>query len=280
MSKYKLISDKWENEINNLLLRYDSVDFINNYDSVVKIFNGVTNDIPEKKRISTGRYSVVKELGVCFYYQLCSYDRDVVAFGNNFFEYTQGDSFIRSLGVQIICLNALANGPNENFLLFMENAATDEDWILRECSSGFIRRVVKEFPSEMHKWYLEMVKSDNPFKRRFACESLRPVVENSWFKKKPEYPFSIIENLYEEPCEYPRSSIGNSLSDWLRIDENFTLPIVKKLAMSKNKNSRWIAFRSLRNIVKVKPIEVMDILGVDEYVYKDRKFYRNNLNIK
>ena len=121
-----------------------------------------------------------------------------------------------------------------------------------------------------------MVKSKNPMQRRFACESLRPVADNGWFKKNPDFAFSIIENLYKEAEDYPRTSVGNSLSDWMRVDEKKTLKTVKELANNGNKNSYWIAYRACRNLVKKKPKLVLDMLKTDQYIYKDRKFYRRD----
>ena len=41
-------------------------------------------------------------------------------------------------------------------------------------------------------------------------------------------------------------------------------------------NSRWIATRACRNLVKQEPVRVMDLLGVDEYRYKDRVYKRSD----
>jgi len=51
--------------------------------------------------------------------------------------------------------------------------------------------------------------------------------------------------------------------------------LVGDLVASGDPNSGWIAHRACRNLVKVDPRRVMDLLGVDEYHYKDRNFYRN-----
>jgi hypothetical protein len=135
-----------------------------------------------------------------------------------------------------------------------------------------------KYPDEMHRWYKMMVVSNDPMKRRFACESLRPVADNQWFKKHPDFVFPIIEKLYRESDKYPRTSIGNSLSDWMRIDEERTLKIVRKLAGSGDKNAYWIAYRACRNLVKKKPLLVMEILKTDRYVYKDRRYYRDAID--
>jgi 3-methyladenine DNA glycosylase AlkC len=68
--------------------------------------------------------------------------------------------------------------------------------------------------------------------------------------------------------------VGNNLSDLARRNPDLILGIVKDLVESGDKNSYWIAYRACRNMVKNAPEEVMDILAVDEYHYKDRNFYR------
>ena len=99
-------------------------------------------------------------------------------------------------------------------------------------------------------------------------ESLRPVVENKWFHKNPDYALGIIRHLFQESAPYPRTSVGNSLSDWLRVDKVVAWPIVEELGRNGDKNSHWIAYRACRNLVKKEPLKVMDLLGVEEYKYK------------
>lgn len=100
--------------------------------------------------------------------------------------------------------------------------------------------------------------------RRFACESLRPVADNDWFKKHPDFALSIIKNMFTESSAYPRTSVGNSLSDWMRIDQERTLKTVRELVASGDKNSYWIAYRACRNLVKKEPLLAMDILKTDQ----------------
>jgi 3-methyladenine DNA glycosylase AlkC len=109
-----------------------------------------------------------------------------------------------------------------------------------------------------------------------VSESLRPVVENRWFHKNPEYALGIIQYLYTESAPYPRTSVGNNLSDWTRVNEEIAWPIIKSLAESGDKNSYWIATRACRNLVKKKPLQVMEILGVEEYKYKSRVYKKGD----
>ena len=107
-------------------------------------------------------------------------------------------------------------------------------------------------------------------------ESLRPVVENRWFHKQPDYALGVIRHLFQESDPYPRTSVGNNLSDWMRVDSGTAWPIVQELARSGDSNSYWIAYRACRNHVKKEPLKVMDLLGVDEYKYKSRIHKRSD----
>lgn len=232
--------------------------------------------IPEKKRISYGRYSIVKQLGLMLYPMLKETGIDVFYFAFEIFKASKHDQFVRSLAVQIISIYGLETKNLSKVLPVFKKAAVDENWIMRECSAGFIRKLVKKYPERMNRWYLKQVKSKNPMLRRFASESLRPVADNLWFKKHPEFTFSVIKNLFTESVPYPRTSVGNILSDWANIDNEKIYKIVEDLVSSHDKNSYWIAYRACRNLVKKEPIRVMDLLGVDEYKYKKRIYYRKD----
>ncbi|MBN2051216.1 MAG: hypothetical protein JW760_12260 [Spirochaetales bacterium] len=243
-------------------------------ENLTRLIERVRSDIPEKKRISLGRYSIVRDLGLEMYPLLAESGVDAFAFGVSLFEKRDADPFVRSLGVQLVSIHGLEPGSLDEVLEVFRRAAADEDWLVRECSAGFVRKLVKEYPEELRRWYLAMVRSEDPLKRRFASESLRPVADNRWFRNNSDYVFSIIEHLFTEPDAYPRTSAGNALSDWMRIGEERTRALVERLAKSGNRNSYWIAYRACRNLVKKDPLWVLDTLGVEEYKYKDRFFAR------
>jgi 3-methyladenine DNA glycosylase AlkC len=235
-----------------------------------KLIDTIYKDIPEKKRISTGRYSIVKTLGQELYPRLREAGIDLQEFAAGIYENNDIDRFVRSLGVQLYALYGMETSDLDTVHLIFETAAGDEDWIVRECSSGFIRKLVKKYPDEMKSWYLEMVYSDDPHQRRFVSESLRPVVENRWFHKCPDYALGIIKNLFFESAPYPRTSVGNNMSDWMRVNQEVAWPIVVELARNGDKNSYWIAYRACRNYVKKEPLKVLELLEVEEYKYKTR----------
>ncbi len=237
-----------------------------------RIIGRIHTDIPPKKRISIGRYSIALEIGIALHPLLSEAGVDPHEFGVSLFRAAGADPFVRSLGVQLVSLCGLESGKLGTALPIFEEAADDADWLVRECAVGFIRKLFRKYPGEVGNWYRRMAAAAEPNKRRFACESLRPVAENAWFRSRPELVLPIIEPLFAESAPYPRTSAGNSLSDWMRIDSERTWAIVERLAKSGNRNSWWIAYRACRNIVKREPERVMRLLGVDTYKYKDRVF--------
>jgi 3-methyladenine DNA glycosylase AlkC len=277
-NKFQLINPAHQTVLFGLVEKATNADISTISDNLAKLIEQIRADIPEKRRISYGRYNVVKHMGLEMYTAMEKAGIDVFNFSSDIFDNLRHDHFVRSLAIQLISVYGLETKDLEKVLPKFEAAAADSSWEVRECASGFVRKLTKMYPTEMHQWYLTMVKSKDSQQRRFSSESLRPVADNRWIRKQPEFAFSIIKHLYTEPDSYPKTSVGNNLSDWMRIDEDRTYRIVEKLAKNGNKNSYWIAYRACRNLVKIKPVEVMSLLGVEEYKYKDRVYHRCEYN--
>jgi 3-methyladenine DNA glycosylase AlkC len=128
----------------------------------------------------------------------------------------------------------------------------------------------------MQKYLLGLVESDDPNLRRFVSETLRPVQENKWFYKEPEFSLSVLRHMFRERDSYPRTSVGNNLSDLARRLPELVYGLVEELVANGDKNSYWIAYRACRNLVKKEPLRVMDLLGVDEYKYKKAVYKRGD----
>ena len=80
--------------------------------------------------------------------------------------------------------------------------------------------------------------------------------------------------MFNEDSPYARTSVGNNLSDLAKKFPNAVYDLVRQLVNSGDDNSYWIAYRACRNLVKMDPIKVMDLLRVDEYRYKKRIYQR------
>ena len=145
-------------------------------------------------------------------------------------------------------------------LPYFETAAASDDWELREHTQMFFRKLIKKYPGEMKPYLKNLAKSRDANLRRFAAETLRPVQENRWFYKQPEYPLSILRTMFRESAEYPRTAVGNNLSDLARRQPDMVYDIVGELTASGDKNSYWIAYRACRNLVKSDTIKVLDLL--------------------
>ena len=158
----------------------------------------------------------------------------------------------------------------------MKSAASSSDSNIREFSQMFFRKLIKKYPDEAKEFLLKLVSSDDPNIRRFVSETLRPVQENRWFYDDPDYSPSILKNMFKESSAYPRTSVGNNLSDLARKLPDLVYGLVGELVSSGDKNSYWIAYRACRNLVKDDPIRVMDLLEVNEYKYKKRIHRRDD----
>jgi 3-methyladenine DNA glycosylase AlkC len=158
---------------------------------------------------------------------------------------------------------------------FFASAAGSEAWVIREFSAGAFRKVIDPNKILVQDWLVHLAQAADPKLRRFSSETLRPVVQNKWLNKEPEYSLTVLRLMFREAHPYPRTSVGNNLSDLSRRQPELIFSLAQNLAASGDANSRWIAYRACRNLVKKDPGRVMDLLGVDEYHYKDRNYVRN-----
>jgi len=230
------------------------------------------DNIPENKRMSFGRVYTVQVLSRYLFSSLAEANAKVYEIGATLFEKSED---FQSKGVALGILSFYGINDYEKVLPFFEASASSADWNMREFAQMFFRRLIEKWPDEMKEHLLKLTGSKDPNIRRFVSETLRPVKENSWFYKRPDYSLSILRNLFRENSEYPRTSVGNNLSDLARHLPDLVFGLVKELVASGDRNSYWIACRACRNLVKKEPIRVMNLLQVDEYRYKKRVYKRS-----
>ena len=231
-------------------------------------------NIPDDKRISYGRYYTIKTLSAYLNQQLENEGLPVFEFATYLFE---NSLYPTEKGVALGMLSYCGETDLQAVIPYFLEAASRQEWEVRENAQAFARRLIKAHPQQMKELYLQLVHSEDRFIRRFVSESLRPVSENRWFQKDPQYPLSILRHLFYEHAAYPRTSVGNNLSDWARKEPEMVYDIVAELAASGNKDAFWIAKRACRNLVKKDPLRVMDLLGVDQYKYKKRIHRREDI---
>jgi 3-methyladenine DNA glycosylase AlkC len=180
----------------------------------------------------------------------------------------------RLVGIPIFMMAEYGKTDPAGVLDFFARMADSENWEVREFAASGVHRLIKPCRQIALPWLKVAAQSDSPRLRRLVSETLRPVTDNRWLHNEPETSLKILRLLFQEAHPYPRASVGNNLSDLARRNPELILGIVQELVESGDKNSYWIAYRACRNLVKQDPERVMDLLGVDEYHYKDRHFYR------
>jgi 3-methyladenine DNA glycosylase AlkC len=269
----EILDGELEKKIQNIV-----DDFLRNeYDLAIRdicnILDELYNNIPDSKRISYGRVYTIKVLSEYLYTHLAEIDAPIFQITVSIFE-KSGD--FKAMGVSLGILSFYALRDFERTLPYFKSAAASADWDTRELSQMFFRKLIRKYPDKMKKHLLQLAKSSDDNIRRFVGETLRPVQENRWFYKNPEYPLSILKHMFQENSAYPRTSVGNNLSDLARHLPDLVYDLVKELVDSRDSNSYWIAYRACRNLVKKEPIKVMDLLKVDEYKYKDRLYRRSD----
>jgi 3-methyladenine DNA glycosylase AlkC len=227
--------------------------------------------IPEKQRISTGVTWVVQKMAQLFMQQ------------------TAGDNTIKQLalqlqkaiphndqllGVAIFMMSEYGKTHLDEVTAFFTIVSDSPDWVTREFAQGGFRQLITSNKDAVIPWLTEMATCDNPNQRRFVSETLRPVTVIKWVQKEPQYSLQVLRLLFEEHHPYPRTSVGNNLSDLSRKNPDLILSIASGLAASGNSDSYWIAYRACRNLVKQYPDLVLDLLNTDTYQYKERKYHR------
>ena len=225
--------------------------------------------IPEKQRISRGITWVMQHIGSLFS-QTCQ-STELKEIGRLLFGNLAKEDTL--LGVPIFIMGEYGKSNPPETYIFFEEVADSSDWIVREFAQAGFRPVIGASKELVSGWLKEMAVAERPNLRRFVAETLRPVTTNRWMNQQPEYSLDILGLLFREAHPYPRTSVGNNLSDLSRRQPELIFENVIALVESGDPNSYWIAYRACRNLVKNDPGRVMQILGVGEYHYKDRNFY-------
>ena len=269
-----LLTDKLESTIQEtILVPALRGEYARAVSAISPVLDELHANIPEKKRISYGITHTVKVLAEHLHAHLAGEGAPVFEIASKLYNHSKTH---QEAGVTLGILAEYGLSDYPPVLPFFERAAASQDWILREFTQMFFRRLIKKHPAEMQAFLLRLVKSEDPNLRRFVSETLRPVQENKWFCKEPDYSLTVLRHLFRESASYPRTSVGNNLSDLARRLPELVYGLVEELVASGNKHSYWIAYRACRNLVKKEPVRVMDLLGVDEYKYKKAVYQRGD----
>jgi len=241
--------------------------------SLPQILDLLYAQIPQNRRVSFGRVYTIKVLSDYIYNQLANRNVAVYPIASQLYELSH-EEWAKGVVLGVLSHHGLRN--LQDVLPHFTKAATSSKWEIREFTQMFFRKLIGKYPDELRTYLLTAVKSEDANMRRFVAETLRPVQENQWIYLKPEYSVSILRYLFTEVEAYPRTAVGNNLSDLARRLPECVYELVEELVQSGDKNSYWIAYRACRNLVKEEPLKIMNLLGIDEYRYKKQIYRRRD----
>jgi 3-methyladenine DNA glycosylase AlkC len=242
-------------------------------DGIAQIVDNIHAKIPDNKRGSYGIVYVIKVLSEYLYSRQLEAGVPILPAASHMLR-ASADAKCRGVSLGLLSLHGVDD--LKSVLPHFESASASPDWGTREFAQMFFRRLIGPHPEEAREYLLRLARSEDVNVRRFVGETLRPVRENRWFYQNPDYPLSIIREMFKESSAYARTSVGNNLSDLARQCPETVYDVVRELVDSGDKNSYWIACRACRNLVRREPTKVMDLLKVDEYRYKERIYRRSD----
>jgi len=127
-----------------------------------------------------------------------------------------------------------------------------EEITKRNTGEYAIRPYIRMYPNDCLKIIREWAVSDNFHLRRLASEGLRPKLPWSpkldTFIHNPNPVFDILELLKEDPVMFVKKSVANHLTDWLKVNPDPTIALLKKWNSSDNIHTKWIIKRATRKI--------------------------------
>lgn len=233
--------------------------------------NEIYTAIPDRLRIGRGITWVVERISLLFATQGLA-DETLRELALIIFHRLPEDDLLIGVAIFLMADYGVRH-PLEAFRFF-ETSARATHWDVREFTAGAFRKVIQPNKEIVLPWIKKQAQDPDPNTRRFASETLRPVTYNKWLNLNPEYSISVLRLMFKEAHPYPRTSVGNNLSDLSRQQPQLILSVVDELVASNDVNSYWIAYRACRNLVKKDPQRVLNLLKVQEYHYKNRKFYQ------
>jgi 3-methyladenine DNA glycosylase AlkC len=256
------------NQILSLLKANNIKSAINNLE---KLKTNIHSAIPEKQKIGKGITWVLNKISSLIIKQ--SKFSDLKTIAEILYNNINDDKML--LGIPVFLMSEYGVTKPDKVFDFFKNIASYNDWVIKEFAAIGFRQIITSNKELCCDFLYSCSLSKNSDIRRFASETLRPVVECKWIQNAPDYSLKILNNMFKEKEDFPRTSVGNNLSDLSKKNSELILKIIKKLSDSNDPDSYWIAYRACRNLVKQDPVKIMDILKIDEYHYKDRNFYRD-----
>lgn len=115
-----------------------------------------------------------------------------------------------------------------------------------------IRPYIRKYPEKTLQVMKTWAVSDNFHLRRLASEGLRPklpwATKRDTFNDNPEPVLKILERLKEDDVMFVKKSVANHLTDWLKVNYDAVVPLIREWQKSDNKHTAWIIKRATRKI--------------------------------
>lgn len=135
---------------------------------------------------------------------------------------------------------------------YNESIKAIEEVTKRNTGEYAIRPFIRKYPEKTIKVMKKWAKSKNFHLRRLASEGSRPKLPWSTkldtFIEKPIPVFEILEILKEDKIKFVQKSVANNVTDYLKVNREPTVELLKKWKKFDNKNTQWIIKHATRKI--------------------------------
>jgi 3-methyladenine DNA glycosylase AlkD len=123
--------------------------------------------------------------------------------------------------VAVFVLGYIASKSEKALQMLRRNVSRDQSWVVQEVLAKAFNMYCKEIGYEkalpiIRSW----LKDANPNVRRAASEGLRVWNQKDFFKSHPEVAIELLSQLKDDESKYVRKSIGNSLRDISRTEQD------------------------------------------------------------
>ncbi len=133
-----------------------------------------------------------------------------------------------------------------------ESIKAIEEVTKRNTGEYAIRPFIRKYPERTIKTMKKWAQSKNFHLRRLASEGLRPKLPWSTkldtFIEKPIPVFEVLEILKADEIKFIQKSVANNLTDYLKVNREPTVELLKKWKKSDNKDTQWIIKHATRKI--------------------------------
>lgn len=129
-----------------------------------------------------------------------------------------------------------------------------EEHTKRNTGEYAIRPFVRKYPEQVLQQMKTWAQSENFHLRRLASEGLRPKLpwagKLDLFIDDPNPVFEILEILKEDPVKFVKKSVGNHITDYIKVNHDAATGLINSWKNSENIHIRWIIKHATRKMGK------------------------------